>query len=251
MQEVVAPTWVPDLAGYDTREQNNKNIPRMIRLDNAAMTFLTMAATPKFAAAVLQDTIYVYHRGGGFTEPKLFLYHDQVRDDKSRYMYLEYAQTKADKRRQAMKRRGMTDWKNLPPRSETVQPNRACVNAIWHWINVDGAANDYFVTIRDRVYCLKNEAMDLKLRGTPPQDLLWSFFNILNPFLQWLQTDDAKKCLQHRRWGYRLLLPDTLGFGHVVLYMRAMDRLEDKAAIHNVHSGMRQKSHAQFPVDHR
>ncbi len=53
MQKFVELTWVPNIAGYDTREQNNKGILVLIWLDNAAMTFLTMAATPKFAAAAL------------------------------------------------------------------------------------------------------------------------------------------------------------------------------------------------------
>ncbi len=91
--------------------------------------------------------MYIDSRGGGFTELKLFLCHDQARDDKSRHMYLHYAQTKADKRRKAMERRGMNDWLGLPHRSSTVLPNRACLDAIWHWITEDGPANNYFVTI--------------------------------------------------------------------------------------------------------
>ncbi len=54
MQKGVEPTWIPNVAGYDSRDQ--PGISLLIQLANTAMTLLTMAAMPKFAAAALQET---------------------------------------------------------------------------------------------------------------------------------------------------------------------------------------------------
>ncbi len=123
MQKVVEPTWVPSMAGYDTRDQNQKGYPMLIQLSNTAMTLLIMAAMPKFTAAALQEMIYMHNRGRGYTEPKLFLYHDQVREDVSKEMYLKYAGTKCDNKKRAMLRRGHGEWMNTRARAYTIQPN--------------------------------------------------------------------------------------------------------------------------------
>ncbi len=49
-------------------------------------------------------------------------------------------------------------------------------------------------------YHLKNDAVTLKDKGAPPNNTIWPFFNLLNLFFQWLQTEDAKKVLKRRRW---------------------------------------------------
>ncbi len=84
MQKVVELTWIPSMAGCDARDQDQQGFPLLIQLANVAMTLLTMAAMPKFASTALQETIYMHKRSGGYTEPKLFLYHEQVREDTSK-----------------------------------------------------------------------------------------------------------------------------------------------------------------------
>ncbi len=131
-----------------------------------------MAATPRFAAAALEETIYMHKRGGGYTEPKLFLYHDQVREDTSKEMYLRHAGTKCDKKKKAMLQRGCREWLNTKARAFTIQPNRQCMEAIGRWIVEDGAAKNYFVTIRDCVYHLRNDAVTLKNKGVLPNETI-------------------------------------------------------------------------------
>ncbi len=124
LQPVVGATPIVKVAGYDANQQIDPlNVPAQIALETAANTMSHLAVMPRICAASLQEVIY--GEESGYTDPKLFRYHDEAKD----LPYLIHAPTGADEARAKLTKRGLKDWIKTP-RSATLMPNRQCFEAI-------------------------------------------------------------------------------------------------------------------------
>ncbi len=172
------------MAGYNGENPDPINLPISMGLDVCAKTGLTYAATPRFCAAILQDTIYKHSRVGN-AEPKLFQYHDEA----AHLTVLIHALMDADERRAVMDRRGLGAWK-VVERAKTLTPNRQCWEAIMKWVHEDGMMVNYMLKIWDRIYNISDAISNIKKsmdsfmaqikRGWHFQNIIQFFFNFLN-----------------------------------------------------------------------
>ncbi len=75
--QVLAPSHLPAVAGYDSKDPDPMNLPINMELDVCAKIGLMGAVMLWCCAAILQDAVYKYNHVGN-TEPKLLQYHDEA-----------------------------------------------------------------------------------------------------------------------------------------------------------------------------
>ncbi len=143
-----------------------------------------MAITERFCAAILQDAIYKHHRVGD-TEPKLFLYHEEV---------MIYAPTNADRRCAAMQHKGLRNWRKTCTLMLT--PNRQCWEAVLKWITIDGVKSGYCLKIHDWVYDLSQAIVNLKGSMSKMMNqwgFAWLFKNTIKFTFNLLMSDEGQR----------------------------------------------------------